>query len=89
MASVMFLWYTQQLLFFRTIPYNSVKRNQVLLKYDYMFQPKKTIIRPTLQKPLKQATIQCSCVRYMASNMAYSGCYNDKFIKNFCHIEFI
>jgi len=53
MAIVMFLRYTQQLHFLRTIRYNSVKCNQVLLKYDYMFQSKKTIIRPTLQKLLK------------------------------------
>jgi hypothetical protein len=68
MTTVMFLWYTQQLHFLRTIRYNSVKSNEVLLKYDYIFQSKKTIIRPTLQKLLKLATIQCSCVRYTASN---------------------
>jgi len=53
MANVMFLRYTQQLHFLRTIRYNSVERNHVLMKYDYMFQSKKTIIRPTSQKLLK------------------------------------
>jgi hypothetical protein len=34
----------------KTICYSSIKHNQVLFKYDNMFQSKKTSIRPTLQK---------------------------------------
>jgi len=37
----------------KTIRYSSIKHSQVLFKYDYMFQSKKIIIRPTLQKLLK------------------------------------
>jgi hypothetical protein len=33
----------------KTICYSSIKQNKVLFKYDYMFQSKKTSIRPTLK----------------------------------------
>jgi hypothetical protein len=37
-ATVMFLWYTIQLHFLRTIPYSSIKHNHVLLYCNYIFQ---------------------------------------------------
>jgi len=36
----------------KTICHSSRKQNQILFKYEYMFRPKKTIIRPTLHKLL-------------------------------------
>jgi len=49
----------------KTIHYSSVRHTQVLFRYDYMFQSKKTFIRPTLHKLLK-------CVFYMGSHMTYT-----------------
>jgi hypothetical protein len=37
----------------KTIHYSSVKHNQILFKYDKIFQSKKSINRPRLQKLLK------------------------------------
>jgi hypothetical protein len=36
----------------KNIRYSSVKHNQILFKYGYIFQPKKSNIRPRLQKLL-------------------------------------
>jgi hypothetical protein len=37
----------------RKLHYRSFKHDQMLFKYDYMFQSNKNISRPTLQKHLK------------------------------------
>jgi len=55
----------QFIVYLKTVRYSSIKHSQVLFSYDYMFQSKKTIIRPTLQKPL------IYCFLYMESHMTY------------------
>ena len=62
-----------------TIHYSSIKHNEVLFKYDYMFG----LTRPPPGQQYKNVKIRYDMVQlrcYGGSHMAYSGCYNAKFV---------
>jgi hypothetical protein len=44
--------------YLKKIRYSSVRHHQILFQYDYMLKSKKNIIGLTLQKLLKQSTIE-------------------------------